>query len=115
MFRWYVSFYVFRTLRFSFRTFRFVSVARFVLWIIHIDDAPFVAIRSIPIIIVSFSDTGEAVIKFTYPIVLAEWYDNLPFGYINDAPFTITQLYYSDISVLRVFLDLAHIIFWLFG
>lgn len=35
MFRWYVSFYVFRTLRFSFRTFRFVSVARFVLWIIR--------------------------------------------------------------------------------
>ncbi len=33
-FRWYVSFYVFCTLRFSFRTFRFVSVARFVLWII---------------------------------------------------------------------------------
>lgn len=38
MFRWYVSFYVFRTLRFSFRTFRFVSVARFVLWIIK-DNA----------------------------------------------------------------------------
>lgn len=33
-FRWYVSFYVFCTLRFSFRTFRFASVARFVLWII---------------------------------------------------------------------------------
>lgn len=35
MFRWYVSFYVFCTFRFSFCTLRFVSVARFVLWIIQ--------------------------------------------------------------------------------
>ncbi len=37
-FRWYVSFYVFCTLRFNFRTFRFVGVERFVLWIIDEGD-----------------------------------------------------------------------------
>lgn len=34
VFRWYVSFCGLRTFRFSFCTFRFVCVARFVLWII---------------------------------------------------------------------------------